>query len=241
MMSLTFTKKLIQSIMSYEDSKASYVSLHIQDNIEPNIYFIEPFSGTSLPLFLCCQTMDGSTLFSLRSTTSLSSIFNFLGYPEHYKTNPFLRDGLFISELAWFQSFIKTMKSQIGIALFKEISNSVLIDFSVKMSDEKSIIQLNFSKHSTLLNKNVHYNIYFDLSFNFIDVEFLSYSYIDNNQVHNLSKFNGSNKLIAFYILLHYYTNIDMHNNLVSMLDVENELNDDNLSICSSIVSMSNI
>jgi hypothetical protein len=219
----------------------SPVSLHLQNDVETNIYFIEPFSGVSFPLFLCCKTMDGSTLFNLRSNTSLSSIFHFISYPEQYTTNPFFRDALFISNLGWMKSFIMSIKSQVGLSLFKEIANSVLIDLSIKMNDKKSIIQLNFSKHSTVLNKNVHYNIYFDLSFNFIDVEFLSYAYIDNSQVEQLSKFSSSNKLMAFYVLLHYYTNIDMHNNLVSMLNVENDLNDDNLSICNSIVSMNEI
>lgn len=241
MISPVSANKLIKSIMSYENPQLSNVSLHVQTHIEPNIYFIDPSSGIYEPLFLCCETMDGSCLFNLRSTTSLSSIFHFLGYPAQYKDNPFERDGKFISELVWFKVFIRHMKSQVGISLFKDIATSVLIDFSIKMNDEHSVIQLNFSKHSTLLNKNVHYNIYFDLSFNFVNVEFLSHSYIDNNQVRNLSKFDGANKLMAFYVLLHYYTNIDMHNNLVSMLDVENDLNDDNLSICSSVISMSDI
>ena len=241
MISPTFTYKLMRAIMSFEQSEVSYVTLHTQTDEEPNIYFIDSFSGVSRPLFLCCETTDGSVLFNLRSTTSLTSIFNFLGYPERYDTNPFLRDGLFISELGWFKSFVQHMKSQVGNSLFKEISESVLIDFSVKMNNDNSIIQLSFSKHSTLSNKNVHYNIYFDESFNFVNVEFLSHTYLDNNQVQHLSKFNGSNKLTAFYVLLHYYTNIEIHNNLVSMVDIDNDFNDENLSMCSNIISMNTI
>lgn len=109
------------------------------------------------------------------------------------------------------------------------------------MNDKNTTIQLSFCKHSNLLNKNVRYNIYFDESFNFVNVEFLSHTDLDNNQVQHLSKFNGTNKLTAFYVLLYYYTNIEIHNNLVSMMDIDNDLNDENLFMCSNIISMNTI
>ena len=240
---ITLAKRLITSIMSYENPQISDALLYVDQDLgngeDGCIYFMDLNSQSNRQLFLCSTSKySEDCLFSLRSSTGLYTIFRLLAQPETF--SPSNDDEAFIYNLAWFKALMLNIKGQIGHNLFHELTYSILIDMSVSMNDKdnNAIIKFNFSKHSKVLNKNVHYNISFDLSFNFIEVKFDSKTYADNYQMATLAKFKPENQLVAFHTLLSYYCHPSVHQSLDMVIDVANDLNDDHLHAYEHMVNM---
>lgn len=237
--------RLIESIMSYENRESSGTVLYVEQNLGFGevgcIYFMNLNSQLKNHLFLCSTSKySEDCLFSLQSSSGLYTLFRLLAYPETF--SPSNADEELISNLVWFKTLILNIKKQLGQNLFHQLTSSILIDMSVSMSEKNNnaIIKFNFSKHSKVLKKNIHYNISFDLSFNFVEVNFCSHTYLDNYQVDDLLKFNETNKLMAFYVLFNYYTNTEINQSFSDMISV-NPLNNENLAMYHDLVSMVNI
>lgn len=242
---ITLANRLIKSIMSYENPQVSDAVLYVDQNLgigeDGCIYFMNLNSQRNRQLFLCSTSIYSDDYsFSLRSSSGLYTIFRLLAHPETF--SPSNDDEEFISKLIWFKALMRNIKNQIGHHLFHELTYSILIDMTVVLNDKdnKGVIKFNFSKHSKVSNKNVHYTISFDLSFNFIEVNFNSHTYVDNYQVDDLLKFNEANKLMAFYVLFNYYTNPEIHQTFADMLS-ENPLSNETLAMYHDLVMMVNI
>jgi hypothetical protein len=240
---ITLANRLIKLITSYENPQISDVSLHLSQTLgigdAGNIYIRNRYLQRSHQLFLCSKPIYSDYyLFSLRSSAGLYTIFRLLAQPETF--SPSNDDEAFISNLVWFKALMRNIKNQIGNNLFHELTYSILIDMSIAMNDKDNngIIKFNFSKHSNVLNKNVHYNISFDLSFNFIEVNFDSKTYVDNYQKETLVKFKAENQLAAFYTLFSYYCHPSVHQSLDTVMNVAADLNDDNLHAYEHMVNM---
>jgi hypothetical protein len=237
---ITLANRLVTLIKSYEDPEISNVALHVDQvrgsGCNGSIYIRNRNFERSHQLFVCSKPISSDYLFSLRSSAGLYTIFRLLAQPETF--SPSNDDEEFISNLVWFKVMIRTIKDQIGQNLFHELTYSILIDMSITMKDNNGIIKFNFSKHSNVLNKNVHYNISFDLSFNFIEVNFDSKTYVDNYQKETLVKFKSENQLAAFYTLFSYYCHPSVHQSLDTVMNVAIDLNDDNLHAYEHMVNM---
>ena len=239
---ITIANRLIKLIMSYENPQISDVSLelsHIGTGDAGNIYVRNNYLQRGHRLFLCSKpTHSDDYLFSLRSSAGLYTVFRLLAQPETF--SPSNDDEEFISNLVWFKALMRNIKNQIGNNLFHELTYSILVDMSIAMNDtdHNGIIKFNFSKHSNVLNKNVHYNISFDLSFKFIGVNFDSKTYVDNYQRETLVKFKPENQLAAFHTLLSYYCHPSVQQSLDTVMDLAIDLNDDNLHAYEHMVNM---
>lgn len=229
----------IRYLLSYEDPDGSQISLYTRTQSKkslPGIYFQWGKKSCSYhPIFLL-DDLDVNGFFSLSTSSNLTNFIKRLAYPE--MTNHIPPDALFISNLAWFKSFIVNLRASVGDDMFGQLMGSQLIKLIVSIHEKKPFIALSFVKHSTVLNKNVHYTVILDLSFKFVDIYFNVYTYVDNKQHKNLSRFDTTNKLKAFYILFNYYSNIDVYNHLVGMLDIDTDLDDSNLETYKDIISM---
>lgn len=238
---ITLANRLIRLIKSYENPDISDVSVHIDQSHESrndgNIYIRNRKFERSYQLFLCSKSLhNDGYLFSLTSSSGLYTIFRLLASPESF--SPTKDDEILISKLVWLKALMTNIKDQIGNNLFHELTYSILIDMSITMKDDNGIIKFNFSKHSNFLNKNIHYNISFDLSFKFIEVNFDSKTYVDNYQRETLVKFKSENQLAAFYTLFSYYCHPSVHQSLDTVMNVANDLNDDNLHAYEQMVNM---
>jgi hypothetical protein len=238
---ITLANQLIKLIKSYENPEISNVALHVDQTRDSgyngSIYIRNRNFERSHQLFVCSKPIySDDYLFSLRSSAGLYTIFRLLAQPETF--SPSNDNEEFISNLVWFKAMALNIKDQIGHNLFHELTYSILIDMSITMKDDNGIIKFNFSKHSIFLNKNIHYNISFDLSFKFIEVNFDSKTYVDNYQRETLVKFKSENQLAAFYTLFSYYCHPSVHQSLDTVINVANDLNDDNLYAYEQIVNM---
>lgn len=240
---ITLANQLIKLINSYENPEISNVSLHVDQTsgsgYNGSIYIRNRNLEGIHQLFSCSKTIySDDYLFSLQSSAGVYTIFRLLAQPETF--SPSNDDEEFISNLDWFKALILNIKDKIGQNLFHELTYSILIDMSIAMNDKDSngIIKFNFSKHSNVLNKNVHYSISFDLSFNFIGINFNSKNYVDNYQKETLAKFKSENQLAAFYTLFSYYCHPSVHQSLDSVINVVTDLNDGNLHAYEHMVNM---
>lgn len=240
---IKLANRLVTLIKSYENPDISEVSVHVEQSRESgnsgNIHIRNRKFERSYQLFLCYAPMFGDDYsFSLRSSSGLYTIFRLLACPELF--SPTRDDEKLITSLVWFKDLMRNIKNQIGHNLFHELTYSILINMSVSINDKNNsgIIKFNFSKHSNVLNKNVHYNISFDLSFNFIEVNFDSKTNADNYQRETLVNFKPENQLAAFHTLLSYYCYPSVHQSLDTVMSVATDLNDDNLHAYEHMVNM---
>jgi len=242
---------LLDLIMSYEDPEKSEVSLQLYDggDSEHHIYFFNPKLSTSdnnilamtneNRLFSFHEDIPFYCSFKFESSLSLSNLF---AEAATLKTRVDQLDSEKLrSNLVWFKMLVQRVKEQAGSFLFSEILNSVLIDISVRFYDDDGVIVLCFSKHSPFLNKNIHFNFYFDMEFNFKSVKFNCFAHQDNYQQESLQKFKPENQLLAFQLLLSYYCYPQIHAQLDDLIDVSTDLTDTNLADYAHLAHMLSI
>lgn len=152
-------------------------------------------------------------------------------------------DEKFALQHPWFKSGRQKMKDQLGAFLLEEMTTSILIDFYIRMNDTTQTIVMCFSKHSYVSKRNVHYQVKFDLDFNYIDVEFQAPFHDDRYQVEDLKKFKFDNRIQAFYVLFNYYTDVDIKLALDEAISTDevpfrDYIQDANLAGCYELVGM---
>lgn len=243
-MSLDLANHIVDVIMSYEDPSSSEIALkvfqdrstsmsdvkcHKLDRINPCL------SGYS-NLFKCHNDIPFYCLFSLDISVDLTTFFKLVANPSRSVFES--SQHCIQSDIVWFQTIINRLKEQTGNGLFEELYQSVLIDFSIKFSNDVGEILLNFSKHSLYLGKNIHFEIHLDMVGNLKSVNFRSYTYNDNYQPDIIKKFKPKNQIVAFHLFLSYYCYPLVHQELDSLIDISMGLNDSNLHNYENIMNM---
>lgn len=203
-----------------------------------SIYFKN--DGESKNLFKYASATNGDALFVLDIKKSQNNFCSVLNRPNFAHLTD---DERFVLKNSWFIDGYRKLKSQLGPFVLSEISKSVMIDFYIRMNDNSSYILMVFSRHSDISGKNVHYQVKFDLHFNFIEILFIVSNYNDRYQLEDLAKFSVDNKIKAFYILFNYYTDVEVKTALDETMADEftpftTYLTDDNLNICYDFVGM---
>lgn len=236
-MSLELSNLLINSIMSYEDDESPLVLKQVRTKSSGIVHI--DLKGVRTPLdsrlFECYQHSDNAWVYSLQSTMNMQQFFHMLAFPDRPAiTVDDVRTQL---NIVWLKTFISKFKNQVSPSLFHEICDSVLIDFSIIFIGKTASISLRFSKHSNYLNKNLHFEIEFDMSFNLISFNFIAGSYVDNYQEKLLDSFEASNKLSAFHFFIVYYAHESVHHQIDSLFDIA-ILNDTNIKDYENIIGM---
>lgn len=203
-----------------------------------SIYFKN--DGESKLLFKYVSSTNGDACFGLDIEKSKNNFCSVLHRPDFANLTD---DERFVLKNTWFIDGFRKLKSQLGPFILSEMSKSVMIDFYIRMNDDSSYILMCFSKHSDVSGKNVHYQVKFDLNFNFIEILFMSSTYKDRYQLDDLAKFSVDNKIKAFYVLFNYYTDVEVKTALDETMADEftpftTYLTDDNLNICYDFVGM---
>jgi len=243
-MSLDLAHHIVDVIMSCENPSSSHMALKIIQDRSTSSADIQchklnrttPSITGYKSLFKCHDDSPFECVFSLEHELDLTTFFKFIANPSRFEIQN-VQYGIQM-EIVWFSRFIDRFKEQAGNALFEELYQSALIDFSIKCSDDVFEVVLNFSKHSLYLGKNVHFEFHFDMAGNFQSVNFRSYSYGDNYQREIIPKYKPENQLMAFHLLLSYYCHPLVHQELDSLLTVPIDLNDNNINNYENIVTM---
>lgn len=239
-MSLDLANHIVDVIMSYEDPSSSNMALKVIQHRSTSGSDIQwhklnrttPHLSSYSSLFKCHDDNPFQCIFSLECDLDLTSFFKFISNPSNSSQHCIQAD------IVWFQTIVNRLKQQSGNTLFEEIYQSVLIDFSIKCSDDLFEVVLNFSKHSLYLGKNIHFELHLDMDGNFKSVNFRSYTYVDNYQRDVIHKFKVENQLLAFHLFLSYYCYPLVHQELDSLISVPMELNDNNLYNYENIMNM---
>lgn len=238
-MSREYANQLLDAIISHEDSNTSQISLKlVSDSITEYTHIC--FSNLCKNNIKDCleKNLKKSALFiyynhspihcfSFNTKYSLSLLFN---------DNIDLNDDLF--NIVWIKKFIQHVKSETGSHLFHELKSSVPISLSVNFVDGEPIIVFMFSKHSDYLNKNIFFTLFFDLSFKLKNVKFDCPTYQDGYQQKMLLRFDYKNQLLAFKLLLSYYSYSHVHVYLDELIDVSTDLTDSNLADYGLVANM---
>lgn len=230
-----FSKTLYDTIVASIDSDDGHPNIFMKRN---TILFKQ--NNVERTLFKYVAAHNGDACFGLDIEKSKH---NFCAVLIRSDFSNLTDDEKFVLQHPWFKSGRKKMKDQLGAFLLEEMMTSVLIDFYIRMNDTTQNIVMCFSKHSYVSKRNVHYQVKFDLDFNYIDVEFQAPFHNDRYQIEDLKKFTVENRIQAFYVLFNYYTDVDVKMALDEAISTNEVpfreyIKDTNLSDCYELVGM---
>lgn len=222
---------LVDDIMSFEDMDNTYLSLNVHaaaKNPFSIIHYTHDKEIVHYTLFSLEQLVntinENKNIFHLTSQTSVKSIFDMA--KGKYKDSDFLIIERQFNRVTWFKKFTEAFENQLGSKIFDYLSNSRLDSFKVIMDDNFNYkIEVTFSIFSEH-HPSVYVILTFDSKFVFEDVKFQDQSI---NVIFN--KFTKEKQIKAFDFFVQYYTKENFSKEINSIIDINNDINNENIEL----------
>lgn len=223
---------------------------HTQDMLADMIYQMllshEP-DGTSVNL---CRNRSSNVVitigdphdfipvFRLDSVTSNFWFKQLYPFNLFYQNNNHLSDNeKKVSEIMWFKNFYKAQTSVLGIRVM-EIFKQSITNFSLNTKTNGEILIEHQPSLPTMAVTgrrwdNISLKTTWNTEFKLVDIAFFQEEY---NCI--LNKMETRQKVRCAYFLVNYYTDLQFHNEIKKIIDVEKELSSDNFDHHYDILNM---
>lgn len=237
-MSFEAATHLLNAIMSHEDSEQSKLALQLvldPSTEETHICFSHLCKNNKRDII--DKNLKRSALFICYDQLPTYRFdFNIEDCSLLFENDVNLDDVKL--NIIWIKKLIQHVKLETNPQIFYELLNAHMLTLHVDFFNGEPTILFRFFKYSEYLKINIFFSLTFDMSFKLQNVQFDCINHHDNYRQNTLMRFNHENQLLAFQLLLAYYSYPNFHVHLDDLIDVSTDLNDANLSDYLNILNM---